>query len=412
MILKNKDNIIFYGAGSFATANIKSLKKVANPICFVDQNEMHHHKFIDDIEVLSLDNALSLYPNAYFLVTMVHQNESNIIDYLIKNKNIPPNKILRQCDFFEIHKGCAYLNQEVAINGNKLEFCCMGTSAKKPLPIPIDFNYPSEAIEKHAKLRKNILTSLKNQVDSDLCKGCVHLIEGIYPIADKIQVVNIAGMEACQFRCIYCPMNDSYNGIHYNEGNIKLLQEFISRNMLSDNVLIRIGGGEPTIQPHADELFRLCSLYPCQILTNAGHYSKSLFDLLSNNKNSHILVSMDSGTRETFKKVKRVDLWEKTVDNLIKYSKSNGRILLKYILLPGINDNKLDLDGFINLAFRINTSEIYISSNTYDKNSLEQDTIDIAKYIISQARKKNISVKGLTYGLSTMDIEKLQIPCI
>jgi adenine C2-methylase RlmN of 23S rRNA A2503 and tRNA A37 len=51
----------------------------------------------------------------------------------------------------------------------------------------------------------------------------------------------------------------------------------------------------------------------------------------------------------------------------MRYS-SSGKVTLKYIMLPGINDNEEDIDGFIALCKAAGTSYVQIS---YDINAPE-----------------------------------------
>ena len=63
-----------------------------------------------------------------------------------------------------------------------------------------------------------------------------------------------------------------------------------------------------------------------------------------------LLTSLDAGTRETFKAIKRVDRFDRVVENLKKYPTDKTRLMLKYIFLEGVNDNEADIDGYYEIV--------------------------------------------------------------
>ena len=72
---------------------------------------------------------------------------------------------------------------------------------------------------------------------------------------------------------------------------------------------------------------------------------------LSNNPESFVCVSLDCGTKETFQKIKNVDAFEQTIENIKKLrDNSNLSLMLKYIVIKGINDNPEELKSFLNIS--------------------------------------------------------------
>ena len=63
-----------------------------------------------------------------------------------------------------------------------------------------------------------------------------------------------------------------------------------------------------------------------------------------------IITSIDAGTRETFKKIKRNDMFDKVMENLRKYPVNKTKLILKYLILEGVNDNETDIDRFYEIA--------------------------------------------------------------
>ena len=98
-----------------------------------------------------------------------------------------------------------------------------------------------------------------------------------------------------------------------------------------------------TVHPHRNELLALFPCYQTTLFTNAGVYNEKIAALMSDGLLS-LVTSMDSGTRKTFAKVKNVDCYEQTCENLIRYAETGGCIILKYIMLTGVNDDAADAD--------------------------------------------------------------------
>lgn len=79
-----------------------------------------------------------------------------------------------------------------------------------------------------------------------------------------------------------------------------------------------------------------------------------------------VLTSPDAGTRETYKKIKQVDCFDRFVSNLKKYPLDKViSFQMKYIFLDGINDNKEDVDGFCEIAKETYCKKIAISSDCF-----------------------------------------------
>ena len=83
---------------------------------------------------------------------------------------------------------------------------------------------------------------------------------------------------------------------------------------------ITIAGGEPSVAPEFDDLMQVFidnDLSSIRVLTNATKYSDIVEKGIKLGK-VYIVVSVDSGTRETFQKVKRYDFYDKVWNNIQK----------------------------------------------------------------------------------------------
>jgi hypothetical protein len=88
-------------------------------------------------------------------------------------------------------------------------------------------------------------------------------------------------------------------------------------------------------------------------------------------------VSVDAGTRETYASYKGADVYDRVVENILRYRES-GPIKLKYIA-AGCNISDADIDGFVDLARRAKPISVMVTpeygeswSKQYDTNAVGQ----------------------------------------
>lgn len=139
---------------------------------------------------------------------------------------------------------------------------------------------------------------------------------------------------------------------------LRLIIYPVFKSMIKNNLLrvggpITISGGEPTIIREFDKLLNLFlkhKMKRIKVLTNAIKYNRTIEKGLKIGDVS-ILVSTDSGTRETFKKIKRTDKHNNVWKNVKRYAqktKNKELVKTKFIVIPGMNDNEEELFAWLN----------------------------------------------------------------
>ncbi len=137
------------------------------------------------------------------------------------------------------------------------------------------------------------------------------------------------------------------------------MEDLQRRDLLSEKTEISLVGGEPVLLKEFKELlkFFIKNNFKVNILSNGIIYEKYISKALNANNESYMTISLDCGTRETFKKIKGVDKFNDCIKNIKHYIKdsndSGERIMIKYIILKGLNDNKEEIDKFINICSEI-----------------------------------------------------------
>ena len=373
--------LVLYGAG--VTAKFVYNKLVSEgitPACFVDSNKHKQHKepFRGcNLKTYSIDEVKKLFPVFQIYVTTFSSVKYEIFDFLVNKCSINKDDIINYSPYVT-RISCKFLESHFKVSHYNVKYC---THSRDKTNVPVikrnELDRDSDTIEKFLRLREETIASLQAGT-ADYCNGCSYLKEMCcsekYYISDLVS--GTCRDSLCNFKCIYCyrkrksqtsvkPIVSSY--FH------DISMELEDRGLISPEfTTITLTDGELTIRPDKSELFTLISRYNSQIFTNASTYSQEIEDLL-NNSMTRILVSVDCGTRTTFNKIKGVDAYEAVRHNLVKYGKTNGSIVLKYIFLPGINDNAEDLSGFINLCKEANISHVRLSLDYYHNYNLNEN---------------------------------------
>ena len=206
---------------------------------------------------------------------------------------------------------------------------------------------------------------------------------------------------SCNAKCNYCAYSHVEKGYRYNV--VPFVKELIENNILTKDAEIYMSGGEITIYPEFEELLSLLlnHVYSrIEILTNGIRYSDAIFNCFKEDKCS-LIVSLDSGTKETFKSIKSVDCFDRVVDNLSKYlsasPEARNHLLLKYIIIDNFNDNKDEITKFIEISKSIGIKQVRIDID-YEKYKFERNLnvpksyLDLVNHFNVLAQKADMEV--------------------
>ena len=126
-----------------------------------------------------------------------------------------------------------------------------------------------------------------------------------------------------------------------------------------------------------------------------------------------MIISPDSGTNKTYKKIKRVNKFKnvwKNLKNYVKVAKNNTKahVEVKYIVIPDVNDNLKEFKLFLEMCENICCKNIHLDIEHFwfaenkDKN-VPQNIKNILEYIKSRKKEFNISFSSETeYWFKTM----------
>ena len=269
-------------------------------------------------------------------------------------------------------KCCTYLARpHLYFQNDMLGFCCKALSNFNPNAPRFPYlDTATETIVNFLHKRVIILAELNGISPIDIAKACADCDKlGTYPKDNnnKVKHINISCYPSvCNAKCIYCsvytnPKNtfDSTKHSRYPKMISEIISWLQSEDLIEDNASVVIAPAEITIMPHKDLLLDSIARYKANFLSNGFIFDQKIADTMKRN-GSQLMVSIDSGTRETFKFVKGLDLFEKVKANLKKY-KIYGNITIKFIVIAGVNDSNNDLDGIIDIVCSLGIRNLHTS---------------------------------------------------
>lgn len=309
---------------------------------------------------------------------------------------------------------CHKLESTLHFLPKEIKFCC--SCVEGPGIVIEDFNkINKKSIEKEKE--KNI-KALKNGEIPKQCQGCNEykeineppkkFFETLFENKKKYPVsyIIIDHYKQCDCNCIYCSQKIIYKGEVKNYSLLPLIKQLYANNMIDNNNLkVEFQGGNISCLNEFDLLLEEFKKHNCTnfaILTNGIKYMPQL-ENLSNNPESFVCISLDCGTKETFRKIKNVDAFEQTIENIRKLKKNTtARIVFKYILIKDVNDNLDEIKAFLQYAKELVTGYIVIDidyRNTMLNHSYEfkvpKHYYELVDYIEKYCNENNIIV-GMT----------------
>ena len=381
---------IFYGAGAYASLNLEKwvLGGIA-PVCFADSNEARRNTKMQipasidlDFDILPVFEALDRYPEAFLYISTEPESYDSIYDFLV-SEGVSAERIGAP------PMNCPFIGHLITVKYPNLATCCDNEYSEL---IPVVGNI-GDNVRKYYEYCEQLTNEL-NEGRLSSCTGCPALRPGRSEEQLKITEVyfaqGLSGATNCNFKCCYCGA-----GLHYSKKykeqseNILDVMQWFAEN---ENVKIaNYSSGEISVSPYKSEIIKLLKRneWEGEVFTNAYIYVDELSDLLRE-KNYKLNVSIDSGTPDTFAKIKGVGGFERVVENLGRYASSSEKIRLKYIILEGINCEKPDLDGFIKIAKDINAIVDVSWDNHKIFSSYSETQYNAALYLVKQCIARNI----------------------
>lgn len=305
---------------------------------------------------------------------------------------------------------CLNINGRVDTGERVLTLCCENIEEKPGIAFA---DTPEETLERFLGMRSITLaesvSGVRDGAYTSGCAKCANYRSGEHSLGLFISYVNLSMYPApCQCRCCYCEAPKFWRDtpeVHAAyEKLFALLELGRETGMIQPNATWQVSTGEITIHPYRERIMKLVAGQRAVFFTNAFRFDEDIAQNLHDNPGSAINLSIDAGTSETWKKVKGFDNFEEVTSNLVQYYKRSaraGQITLKYIVLPGINDNYEDYASLMEIIKILEVKHLTLSRDTGKKYSLSgrerTDLLGAAAYLLAMCHKNGVEFDMFTY---------------
>lgn len=390
--------IIIYGTGGRASIALKELRESYSDEDIIGFTQSEYDESLRELygkPVLNRNTINNIYGGVKYYLSPANPVRYEIQEELIRTGFASVEQIL---NYEEKYVSCKELEESIIISNTGLVSCCH-EPGKNPSPHVVWQNDIEDTVDQFIKNRDSLIKDLK-QGKHNQCSGCKSLHEGYWERDKKIRTMQIGLCFPCQCSCCYCtwPCNAKYISNHGKKSidlanNIDvpaIIDCLTKKSVFPKNGFISIASGEISVAQNREAILEACVNHPIGILSNGIIYSEKIAEIVAENKESYINVSIDAGTRDTYLKVKGIDAFNKVVENLMKYKNRGDRVILKYILLDE-NNNEKDIMGFLKLVERVRPGFVMISFDfANQQNNIPVEILDGAAFLYGALEKKGI----------------------
>jgi len=172
-----------------------------------------------------------------------------------------------------------------------------------------------------------------------------------------------------------------------------MIQEIVNSKYLNPNSTVSWGGGEVTLYPAFASVAEYLMTHGFHqfINTNAILYSPLISSGISSG-NIDLQVSVDSGSRSVYERIKGGDYFDTVWANLSRYAQV-GRVTVKYILIDD-NSAESEIERFLGLCIQtgIKRTLVVPENRQFSKNIISDSILSAAATFIDKAHKYGLSV--------------------
>lgn len=299
---------------------------------------------------------------------------------------------------------CKFIEGAVSFMRNGVFFCCLSHNGNKGwahiMPSPKDSKLPDNFVDLLLKRREEIRTQNAAGVDN-ACKGCPFMTtEDWSRQTHLIDYMVFGHFNVCNLRCNYCYLTEpGFNEPPYMYRVQAIVDELLERKLLAPNARIVWGGGEPTVSKEFRPITSQLLAHGCSIWVNSNAIVHSaLIEEGLREGRMYVNVSVDSGTRATYHRVKAKDKFDLVWKNLARYAgaaKSPEFVVVKYIMKCD-NSEMSEIDGFLDMAAAAGIREVRVSKETNEESQgrVTDKTLVAVAYFIHAAKKRGFIGNG------------------
>ncbi len=291
---------------------------------------------------------------------------------------------------------CNRIYEDISFMPEPVNKCCHST--KMPYSPPVMWGQHLKKFDFIDWLTQLDDIMYFNQTGNSKCLGCKFLEKQIVPKynpRESLKFITINHFTKCNSNCIYCGIRHKTEDIRFKL--LPVLKQIIKQKMISKDVLFNWGGGEPTLCSEFEEIAKYLHSYNFRQAVNSSGiiFSQTILDGMKDGSMS-IQISPDSGTEETYFKIKRQNNFNKVWENIKKYAQAPNMLFVKYIFFS-VSANENDVREFIKKCVEAGVKNIVIDCESNSANNpyspfgnITPEIIELAVLMKHLAQQNNI----------------------
>lgn len=300
------------------------------------------------------------------------------------------------------YKSCHLLEHGISLDVNSVRACCLLHDGNKGKPVILEEFKNNKIDWDEVFYTKRQQRQLQREKTLPECEGCRLLRESDWDCEDYISFINIDHWRHCNSNCLYCERQQE--PVPYKNNALPAMKELIKMGMFDNGGEVTFEGGEPTVLKEFEGLLKLFIKEKTKIRIHSSgiKYSAMVSEGLKKGIVT-IVISPDAGEESTYLKLKRVKKFKDVWKHIEKYKKAANKanpnaVKVKYIIVPGYNDNVKDIDAFFAKVVEKNVSSVILDIDfTYGyKNA---DNISPHVYLLIDYFEHIAQEKGLEFSL-------------
>lgn len=302
---------------------------------------------------------------------------------------------------------CEKIYEDISFLPFSIHKCCHCTRMPYSPPLLFPKIIKNFSFKSYINIIGKIMAS--NQSSAPICQGCRFLKRQIVPQIKTegiFKFFTINHFTKCNSNCVYCSISRKTLDINYRL--LPILKDMVKQKLIDKSCLFNWGGGEPTICSEFEEIasFLHKNGFHQAINSSGIVFSDTILEGLKDGSMS-IQISPDSGTIETYKRIKRQNNFDLVWENIKKYAKYPNMLFVKYIFFS-MSAKENDIRKFIEKCIECNVKNIVIDCESNSVNNPYSPFGQITKEIVDLAiLMKNLAIENnINYQISYQWSEK------
>ena len=240
-------------------------------------------------------------------------------------------------------------------------------------------------IQKIQKVKHDLINIINSQDCTEICKTCEYYTTRKNSETNKIKFLYLSNWKNCYLNCSYCDFpkeEDLIKAQHYDI--LPSITQLIDSKLIDIETTVIFDCGDATIHPEFDKILFYFMNYEMKniiINTPAMRYCESISQAIAKNI-ARVIIPLDAGCPYIFEKIKGTNKFDIVINNTKRYlsfqEPSEKRIIFKYTILNGVNDNQKEILDWFMLARDLGIKKLTID---IDKKWYNQIRTCIPQYI-------------------------------